>query len=253
MPLKLLRVVPTPGLSKKYAAVFLLPNGRQRTVRFGTASNYRYVSNPRKMHSGPALLVHEHGGRLRPSALGAAGVPRPEPLPGPDRRCRMPGLGGDVEQRPLALPLLGNTPLAAQAVDAVLYARTVCNAPSSAGSLAPRLLRVCGHASIPTERWVAGVDAIGLAVACAREPVRGRRGRWAPWRPRPWLARFIHLLAFREQVGVQLCGVDCVHVCSTRPCAACAAVVDCHRGNHTRRVPKYLVRLDTQRTKTKYM
>ena len=45
MPLKLLRVVPTPGLSKKYAAVFVLPNGRQRTVRFGTASNY-YVSNP---------------------------------------------------------------------------------------------------------------------------------------------------------------------------------------------------------------
>ena len=46
MALKLLRVVPTPGLSKKYAAVFVLPNGRQRTVRFGTASNY--VSNPRK-------------------------------------------------------------------------------------------------------------------------------------------------------------------------------------------------------------
>ena len=38
MPLKLLRVVPTPGLSKKYAAVFQLPNGRQRTVRFGTDS-----------------------------------------------------------------------------------------------------------------------------------------------------------------------------------------------------------------------
>ena len=44
MPLKLLRVVPTPGLSKKYTAVFQLPNGRQRTVRFGTANNY--VSNP---------------------------------------------------------------------------------------------------------------------------------------------------------------------------------------------------------------
>ena len=40
MPLKLLRVVPTPTLSKKYAAVFLLPNGRQRSVRFGTGSNY---------------------------------------------------------------------------------------------------------------------------------------------------------------------------------------------------------------------
>ena len=39
MPLKLLRVVPTPALSKKYTAVFLLPNGRQRTVRFGTGSN----------------------------------------------------------------------------------------------------------------------------------------------------------------------------------------------------------------------
>ena len=35
MPLKLLRVVRTPQLSKKYAAVFVLPNGRQRTVRFG--------------------------------------------------------------------------------------------------------------------------------------------------------------------------------------------------------------------------
>ena len=46
MALKLLRVVPTPGLSKKYAAVFLLPNGRQRTVRFGTGSNY--VSNKHK-------------------------------------------------------------------------------------------------------------------------------------------------------------------------------------------------------------
>ena len=46
MALKLLRVVPTPGLSKKYAAVYVLPNGRQRTVRFGTGSNY--VSNPRK-------------------------------------------------------------------------------------------------------------------------------------------------------------------------------------------------------------
>ena len=55
MPLKLLRVVPTPQLPKKYAAVFLLANGRQRTVRFGTASNY--VSNPRKtLLSAPANL-----------------------------------------------------------------------------------------------------------------------------------------------------------------------------------------------------
>ena len=44
MPLKLLRVVPTPGLSKKYAAVFVLPNGRQRTVRFGTAEQLREQS-----------------------------------------------------------------------------------------------------------------------------------------------------------------------------------------------------------------
>ena len=29
MALKLLRVVPAPGLSNKYAAVFVLPNGRQ--------------------------------------------------------------------------------------------------------------------------------------------------------------------------------------------------------------------------------
>ena len=58
MPLKLLRVVPTPGLSKKYAAVFLLPNGRQRTVRFGTASNY--VSNPRKTVRDRAAYIARH-------------------------------------------------------------------------------------------------------------------------------------------------------------------------------------------------
>ena len=58
MPLKLLRVVPTPGLSKKYAAVFVLPNGRQRTVRFGTASNY--VSNPRKTARDRAAYIARH-------------------------------------------------------------------------------------------------------------------------------------------------------------------------------------------------
>ena len=62
MPLKLLRVVRTPDLSKKYAAVFVLPNGRQRTVRFGTASNY--VSNPRKTKTGhrpPATTPRKSG------------------------------------------------------------------------------------------------------------------------------------------------------------------------------------------------
>ena len=58
MPLKLLRVVPTPGLSKKYAAVFVLPNGRQRTVRFGTGSNY--VSNPRKTARDRAAYIARH-------------------------------------------------------------------------------------------------------------------------------------------------------------------------------------------------
>ena len=74
MPLKLLRVVPTPGLSKKYAAVFVLPNGRQRTVRFGTASNY--VSNPRKTARGDRTAyiarhrVNEnHNDPLTPGAL----------------------------------------------------------------------------------------------------------------------------------------------------------------------------------------
>ena len=73
MPLKLLRVVPTPGLSKKYAAVFLLPNGRQRTVRFGTASNY--VSNPRKTARDRAAYIarhrvnENHGDPLTPGAL----------------------------------------------------------------------------------------------------------------------------------------------------------------------------------------
>ena len=71
--LKLLRVVPTPGLSKKYAAVFLLPNGRQRTVRFGTASNY--VSNPRKTARNRAAYIarhrvnEDHGDPLTPGAL----------------------------------------------------------------------------------------------------------------------------------------------------------------------------------------
>ena len=73
MPLKLLRVVPTPGLSKKYAAVFVLPNGRQRTVRFGTASNY--VSNPRKTARDRAAYIarhrvnENHGDPLTPGAL----------------------------------------------------------------------------------------------------------------------------------------------------------------------------------------
>ena len=58
MALKLLRVVPTPGLSKKYAAVFVLPNGRQRTVRFGTGSNY--VSNPRKTARDRAAYIARH-------------------------------------------------------------------------------------------------------------------------------------------------------------------------------------------------
>ena len=73
MPLKLLRVVPTPGLSKKYAAVFVLPNGRQRTVRFGTASNY--VSNARKTARDRAAYIarhrvnENHGDPLTPGAL----------------------------------------------------------------------------------------------------------------------------------------------------------------------------------------
>ena len=73
MPLKLLRVVPTPALSKKYTAVFLLPNGRQRTVRFGTASNY--VSNPRKTARDRAAYIarhrvnENHGDPLTPGAL----------------------------------------------------------------------------------------------------------------------------------------------------------------------------------------
>ena len=58
MSLKLLRVVPTPQLSKKYAAVFQLSNGRQRTVRFGTASNY--VSNPRKTACDRAAYIARH-------------------------------------------------------------------------------------------------------------------------------------------------------------------------------------------------
>ena len=70
MPLKLLRVVPTPTLSKKYAAVFLLPNGRQRTVRFGTSGNY--VSNPRKTARDRAAYIarrrvnEHHGDPLTP-------------------------------------------------------------------------------------------------------------------------------------------------------------------------------------------
>ena len=75
MPLKLLRVVRTPDLSKKYAAVFVLPTGRQRTVRFGTASNFTYVSNPRKTARDRAAYIarhrvnENHGDPLTPGAL----------------------------------------------------------------------------------------------------------------------------------------------------------------------------------------
>ena len=59
--------------AKKYAAVFVLPNGRQRTVRFGTASNY--VSNPRKTARDRAAYIarhrvnENHGDPLTPGAL----------------------------------------------------------------------------------------------------------------------------------------------------------------------------------------
>ena len=46
-------------LAEKYAAVFQLPNGRQRTVRFGTGSNY-YVSNPRKTARDRAAYIARH-------------------------------------------------------------------------------------------------------------------------------------------------------------------------------------------------
>jgi hypothetical protein len=68
-----LRVVRTPQLSKKDAAVFLLANGRQRTVRFGTASNY--VSNARKTARDRAAYIarhrvnENHGDPLTPGAL----------------------------------------------------------------------------------------------------------------------------------------------------------------------------------------
>ena len=54
-------------------AVFVLPNGRQRTVRFGTASNY--VSNPRKTARDRAAYIarhrvnENHGDPLTPGAL----------------------------------------------------------------------------------------------------------------------------------------------------------------------------------------
>ena len=107
MPLKLLRVVPTPGLSKKHAAVFVLPNGRQRTVRFGTASNY--VSNPRKTARDRAAYIarhhvnENHNDPLTPGALSrwllwgesrslarntrrGTGSPQPPPAPQPAHR-----------------------------------------------------------------------------------------------------------------------------------------------------------------------
>ena len=52
MPLKLLRVVRTPGLSKKYAAVFVLPNGRQRTVRCRTVHTILRASDAVSTTSG---------------------------------------------------------------------------------------------------------------------------------------------------------------------------------------------------------
>ena len=62
-----------PGCPCCNAAVFLLPNGRQRTVRFGTASNY--VSNPRKTARDRAAYIarhrvnENHGDPLTPGAL----------------------------------------------------------------------------------------------------------------------------------------------------------------------------------------
>ena len=79
MPLKLLRVVPTPGLSKKYAAVFQLPNGRQRTVRFGTADSRKQLreqsTQARKTARDRATYIarhrvnENHGDPLTPGAL----------------------------------------------------------------------------------------------------------------------------------------------------------------------------------------
>jgi hypothetical protein len=58
MSVRLLRVERTPHLRKKYAAVFALGDGRQRIVRFGTASNY--VSNPRLTERHRAAYIARH-------------------------------------------------------------------------------------------------------------------------------------------------------------------------------------------------
>ena len=53
--------------------LFVLPNGRQRTVRFGTGSNY--VSNPRKTARDRAAYIarhrvnENHGDPLTPGAV----------------------------------------------------------------------------------------------------------------------------------------------------------------------------------------
>ena len=102
MPLKLLRVVPTPGLSKKYAAVVQLPNGRQRTVRFGTASNY--VSNLRKTFPKlwlRSLLLAKHKVVLAPPCAQLRAQPPPAagratPWPGPP--CDRPPQSASVEE-----------------------------------------------------------------------------------------------------------------------------------------------------------
>ena len=47
--------------------VFLLPNGRQRTVRFGTASDY--VSNPRKTARDRTAYIARHRVNTRTTAI----------------------------------------------------------------------------------------------------------------------------------------------------------------------------------------
>ena len=100
-----------------FAAVFQLPNGRQRTVRFGTGSNY--VSNPRKTARDRAAYIarhrvnENHGDPLTPGALSrwllwgeSRSLARNTAAP-----ARAPGGAGFKGQRPLrtvspALPMM---------------------------------------------------------------------------------------------------------------------------------------------------
>ncbi len=55
---KLISVKRTPGERKEFKAAFILNNGREKLVRFGTSSNW--VTNPKKTDADRAAYLKRH-------------------------------------------------------------------------------------------------------------------------------------------------------------------------------------------------